>query len=140
MINGLAWIYGINKSEGAKQFIDSIVKVGTVSAAAKLAISGLKAIPGINLGASVLNAIIAGSIVAAIGQGCIYAFEQVYTGKKTVADIDWVEKFMESKISSQMPGIVKDIADKINNNTDSKIIAKEISETFINAVNESERA
>ena len=37
--------------------------MGTVSTAAKAAISTLKAIPGINIAASALNAIIAGSIV-----------------------------------------------------------------------------
>ena len=68
------------KMRSQKQFFDSIIEVGTVSAVAKATISGLKAIPRINLAASVINAIIAGSFVAAIGEGTIYAFEQVYLG------------------------------------------------------------
>ncbi|QII83103.1 DUF697 domain-containing protein [Jeotgalibaca arthritidis] len=76
-INSLARLYEINKDEQAKQLFNSIVEVGTVSVAAKTAISALKAIPGINIGASVLNAIMAGSIVAAIGEGCIYVFEKI---------------------------------------------------------------
>ena len=76
-INSLARLYEINKDEQTKQLFNSIVEVGTVSVAAKTAISALKAIPGINIGASVLNAIMAGSIVAAIGEGCIYVFEKI---------------------------------------------------------------
>ena len=100
-VNALAQIYDINKNEETKKFLNSIVEVGTVGIAAKTAISALKAIPGVNIGASVLNAIIAGSIVAALGEGSIYAFEQVYLGNKTTDDIDWVKKIIESKLTSQ---------------------------------------
>ncbi|WP_198031355.1 DUF697 domain-containing protein [Jeotgalibaca sp. PTS2502] len=76
-INSLARLYEINKDEQTKQLFNSIVEVGTVSVAAKTAISALKAIPGINIGVSVLNAIMAGAIVAAIGEGSIYVFEKI---------------------------------------------------------------
>ncbi|WP_313527866.1 YcjF family protein [Anaerotignum sp.] len=130
LVNALAQIYGVGKNEESKRFFNSIVEVGTVSVAAKSAISGLKAIPGINLGASVVNAIIAGSIVATLGEGTIYAFEQVYLGKKSVADIDWVKEMMESKLSSQFIDIVKTIVDKSTNSTDVKAIANIIEDTF----------
>ncbi len=129
-INALAQIYGINKNEESKQLFNSIIEVGTVSAVAKTAINALKAIPGINLAASVINAIIAGSFVAAIGEGTIYAFEQVYLGNKTVADIDWVKKIIESKLSSDLIEKVKDITEKITNDTDTKSIGKIISSIF----------
>jgi uncharacterized protein (DUF697 family)/GTP-binding protein EngB required for normal cell division len=60
LVNAIAQIYEISKNEDSKQFFNSIVEVGTVSMAAKAAINALKLIPGVNLGASVLNAIIAG--------------------------------------------------------------------------------
>jgi uncharacterized protein (DUF697 family)/GTP-binding protein EngB required for normal cell division len=129
-INALAQVYGINKNEKSKQLFDSIIEVGTVSAVAKAAISGLKAIPGINLAASVINAIIAGSFVAAIGEGTIYAFEQVYMGKKTVEDIDWVKKVIESKLSKELLEKVKTVAEKISDNTDQKTIGKFIMDVF----------
>lgn len=100
-INALAAIYGLKKGEESKKFLDTIVEVGTVSAAAKAAISALKAIPGLGIAISVLNAAIAGSIVAAIGEGSIYAFEKVYTGEKTLEDIDWLRKIIESKLSKE---------------------------------------
>lgn len=126
-INALAQLYGINKDEDSKQFLNSIVEVGTVSIAAKTAISTLKAIPGINIAASVLNAIIAGAIVAAIGEGAIYVFEKVYTGEKSVADIDWVKKVMESKLSSQFIEKVTAIVETIVKNGNTKDIGKLIS-------------
>lgn len=129
-INALAQIYGISKNEESKQFFRSIVEVGTVSVAAKTAISALKAIPGINLAAGVINAIIAGSFVAAIGEGTIYAFEQVYLGKKTVSDIDWVKKLIESKLSSDLIEKVKILTEKVTENTDLKTIGKIVIDLF----------
>ncbi len=133
LVNGLAQLYGIHKSEGSKQFLNSIVEVGTVSVAAKAAISALKAIPVINLGASVLNAIIAGSMVAALGEGAVYAFEQVYLGKKSVDDIDWVRKVIDLKFSPQLTEKVNAIVEKISKSTDKKTIGKIISDGFSGA-------
>ena len=132
LVNTLAQLYGISKNEDSKKLFNTIIEVGTVGMAAKEAISALKAIPGVNLGASVLNAIIAGSIVAALGEGAAYAFEQVYLGKKSVADIDWVKKVMESNFSSQFTDTVKTIVEKITQNTDKKAIAQIITDVFKN--------
>lgn len=129
-VNALAQIYGISKDEESKKFLNSIVEVGTVGVAAKAAINALKSIPGINVGASVLNAIIAGGIVAALGEGSIYAFEQVYLGKKSTDDIDWVKKVIESKLSSQFIEKVTVVIGKIKDKSDSKTITKEILELF----------
>lgn len=125
-INAIAKIYGIKKNETSTKFINLIVEVGTISTAAKAAISALKAIPGINLAASVLNAIIAGSIIAAIGEGSIYVFEKIYTGEKSIEDIDWMKKVMESNLSSQFVEQVTIIAEKISKSNNKKDIAKMI--------------
>ena len=82
----------------------------------KTALSGLKAVPGINIAGEVLNAIVAGSVIAALGEGCVYIFEQIYLGNKTTSDIEWVKKILESKaaegLSGQMAGIAADYAKK----------------------------
>lgn len=135
-VNAIATIYNVNKDEEAKRLLNSIVEVGTVSAAAKAAISALKVIPGINLAASVLNAIIAGSIVAALGEGTAYVFEQIYLGKKTVADIDWVKKILEAKFSTQLIDIVTSIAEKASNNTSAKDIGKMLVDAFFSKTKE----
>ena len=118
--NVIARIYGIHNDDKSKQFFNSIVEVGTVSLAAKTVISALKAIPGINVGAAVLNAVIAGSIVAALGEGMVYAFEQVYLGHKTVEDVDWVKKILEAKLAHSVVEKVKDVLDQISDTTDKK--------------------
>lgn len=129
-VNAIAHVYGLHKDEKSKQFLNSIVQVGTVSVAAKTAISTLKAIPGINLAASALNAVMAGSIVGAIGEGSVYAFEKVYLGEKSLDDIDWVKQVMESKLAAQFVEKVKGVLGKAAKGGDSKGIAKMISELF----------
>jgi len=97
-IKMLAQIYGIKKDNNSEELFSEIVKAGTVGVAAKAAINAIKAIPGINLAAAVVNAVVAGCIVAAIGEATIYAFEQIYLGKKSPMDIDWVRSIVEDKL------------------------------------------
>lgn len=100
-INALAKVYGIEDNDDSRRFMNSIVEAGTASVAAKAAIGGLKAIPGVNIAASVLNAIIAGCIVAVIGEASAYAFGKVYTGEKSITDINWIKRLIESKLSAE---------------------------------------
>ena len=129
-VNALAIIYGIQKNEDSKKFLNSIVEAGTVSLAAKTAITTLKAIPGVNIGATALNAIIAGCIIAALGEGSIYAFEQVYLGKKTVEDIDWVRKLIESQFTSQFIDKAMKIVQMMTEKADKNAVKEAIFELF----------
>lgn len=126
MINLLAKIYDIKQDEKSKQFFNSIVEVGTVSLAARSLITALKAIPAINIGASVLNAVIAGVFVAAIGEGTIYAFEQIYVGNKSVEDIDWVKNLMEGKLRNGLLEKVSAIIASLPENATKNDIVKAI--------------
>lgn len=130
-VNAIAKIYGIKNDDESKAFFNTIVEVGTVGAVAKTAITALKAIPGINIAASVLNAIIAGCIVAALGEGTIYAFEQVYLGHKTLQDIDWVTKVLESKLSLEFIEKCKTVLSEIGDGVSSKDIARIITKLFV---------
>lgn len=116
-VNAIAKIYGVKNDNVSKQFFNSIVEVGTVSLAAKSVISALKSVP---IAGSVLNAIIAGAIVAALGEGTIYVFEQVYLGKKTVKDIDWVTQVMESKLTVELVERVKIALKEMGDNPEPK--------------------
>lgn len=124
LVNALSKVYGIKNDEESKRFLNSIVEAGTVSVAARTLISALKAIPGIGILGSALNAVVAGAIVAAIGEASISIFEKIYIGEKSVKDIDWVTKIVESKIS-------KTLVDKVNtavqtNTIDGKADVKKI--------------
>lgn len=129
-ITALARLYEIPKGEKSKQLMGTIIEAGTASAAAKGAISVLKSIPGVNLVAGVLNAVIAGCFVAAIGEASIYIFEQVYLGKKTAEDIDWVTKIIESKLSTELIEGATSVIKKVTDKTDQKTIGKYIMEMF----------
>lgn len=129
-VNAISKVYGIEKNEESAPFLNSIIQVGTVSAAAKAAISALKAVPGINIGAAILNAVVGASIVAALGEGSIYAFEQVYLGKRTVKDIDWVEKIIESKLSTQFIEKVTEALKNVKDKMSAKDIADLIGKVF----------
>ncbi len=121
-VNAIAKIYGVGKDEKSKQFLNSIVEVGTVGVAAKALISGLKAIPGVNIGAGVLNAVIAGVIAATLGEGATYAFEQVYLGNKTLTDVEWVRRLIESRMSLSALEKAKPILKKLTNASSRKTI------------------
>lgn len=126
-VNAIAKIYGIKNNEESKRFLNSIVEVGTVSLAAKALISSLKVIP---VAGSVLNAIVAGSIVTALGEGSIYVFEQIYLGKHTVEEIDWVKKVIESKLTSEFVEKIKIAIQENGGKLDSKKIMKIITSSF----------
>ena len=126
-INALARLYGIDNSEESKRLIKSIVEVGTVSTAAKAVISALRGLPGIKIAPSMLDSIIAGAIVATIGESSIYVFEKVYTGEKSIEDIEWVKKIMEAKLSPQFIDKVITIVEKIAKSGNAKDTGKLIS-------------
>lgn len=128
-INSIAKIYGIKNDEKTKEFFDTILEVGTVSVAAKTVINVLKAIPGVNIGATVLNAIIAGAIAAGLGEGTAYAFEQVYLGNKNVEDIEWLKKLLESKLSNDVVERVKKILKDVGENPDVKKVMEQLLKT-----------
>ncbi|MBQ1772481.1 MAG: 50S ribosome-binding GTPase [Clostridia bacterium] len=127
-VNSLAKVYGIEGKTGSKHFLNSIIEAGTVGMVAKSIINMLKAIPGVNIAASVLNAIIAGVIVAVIGEGSIYAFEQIYLGKKSVEDTDWVKKIIESRITETVIGKAKPILEKVSGSSDKKELLQAVVE------------
>lgn len=138
-INALAQLYGITKDEQSNRFLNSIIEAGAISTVAKAAISTLKAIPGIDLAAGVINAIVAGSFVSAIGEGTLYAFEQVYLGKKSVADIDWVRKVIKSKFSKQFLENVKAVAAKSSGSNDISGLSGMITELFEQAAEDEKK-
>lgn len=131
LVNALAKNYEIPKDKYSKKLFLAIIEVGTAGVAAKAAINALKAIPGINLGASALNAIIAGAIVGAIGEGSILAFEKIYTGERKVTDVDWITEVIEDKLTKGFLEKVNEIIQATGDGSDKKKIAKLVKKTFI---------
>lgn len=129
-VNGLSKVYGIPKNEDSKRFFNTIVEIGTVSLVAKAALNAVKAIPGLNLAAAAVNAIVAGCIVAALGEGSVYAFEQIYLGKKSLEDIDWIKQVMESRLTVEFVEKLTKILGKMQDNPSAKNMVEAILEMF----------
>ena len=87
-----------------------------------LLISTLKAVPGINIGAITLNVIIAGGIAAGMGEASSFIFEQISLGNRSVDDIDWIKKVLESELTSTVLRKLREVVGK----TDGKMSAKDI--------------
>ena len=129
-IESIAKIWDIKKNEQSKALLDTIVDVGTVGAAGKLLAGSLKAIPVINVGAAVVNAFIAGSIVFALGEGASYIFEQIYMGKKTLSDTEWVKKILEEKMTKSFLEELTKALKNLPENADKKQILELILKFF----------
>ena len=73
-----------------------------------------------------MNGVIGGSFVTILGEGAAYAFEQIYLGKKSLDDIDWVKKMMESKLAEEFSGkaekVIKNLPEKPNFKNVSQLI------------------
>lgn len=138
-VGAIAGVYGIKDDDDSKQLIDTIVNVGTVSVAAKGAISMLKTIPGINIAAEVLNAGVAGSIVAAMGLGSAYAFERIYIGEKEASDLEWVQMFMEQQLESDFIKKATAAIEALDGELEPRSIANAIATFFVEPTTDSDQ-
>ena len=114
-IRSIAKIYGIEGGTDSDNLIRMLVEMGTAGVVAKMILNGLKAVPAINIAADILNAIVAGSIVAAIGEGSQIIFEQIYLGNKSITDTEWVKNLMETTMGKTIAGNVDEIVHILQN-------------------------
>ena len=111
LITAITKIYNVNQEDKFTVSItQKIIEAGAASLVAKTMINALKAIPGVNIAASVLNAIVAGTIVFAIGESTAIIMEKVYKGDIDKENLDWVNDILENQIS----GIMKKITEYVN--------------------------
>ncbi|MBO4863001.1 MAG: 50S ribosome-binding GTPase [Eubacterium sp.] len=118
-IKSLSKMYEMQFDEKSNLF-QTIIEAGAAGVIGKTALSVLNTIPGINLAAEVLNAIVAGTIVAALGEGCIYVFEKIYLGEKSPDDIEWVKKSMESEVLKKLMSRLNPILTEIQTKSATK--------------------
>ncbi len=126
-IQSIAKIYDVEFDKNT-ELMQSIINAGTAGVVAKTALNAIKAIPALNIAGDVLNGIVAGVIVAALGEGTVYIFEQIYTGQKSVADMEWVKKILDSKVAGGILGNINDIVADYTKlmNTKGKITTKDV--------------
>lgn len=131
-INSISKIYGIKDDEKSKVFIKQIITAGTVGILAKSILSALKAAPFVNIGAIILNAVVASTITATLGEVSIMAFEQIYKGEKSIEDIDWINKLLENVNANELIEKINFISEKLDGVKDPKEIANIICNLLIN--------
>ena len=117
MIRSIAKIYEMETKSEAKEFIDTLLQMGTVGLVAKKSIEMIKAIPGIHVGAQVLNGLVAGTIIMLLGEGSTSIFEQIYLGNKTLKDIKWAQDYLQSQLTQT---ILDQVLGKVSNQIENK--------------------
>ena len=129
-IESIFKIWGIKKTKKAKEMLKLMVDIGTVSITGKMIASTLKVIPGVNIGAAVVNGFVSGAIVFALGEASAFVFEQIYSGKKTLDDLDWVKDVLDEKLtSSALDKVTSTVAD-VSKNADKKEILNMVVSAF----------
>lgn len=129
LTKGILKIYGVDFSG---ELVGAIVGSAAITNVAKTALGALKTIP--NIAASVLNAVVAGFFVGALGESIIALSEAIYLGRIDKEKIDNVIAFMEEKLKNNAVlafaiSYIEKNSDKLQGKT-----AKEIFNTIDTAV------
>ena len=95
MTKGILKVYGV---EFTGELITSIVGSTAITNVARAALSALKTIP--NVAGSVLNAVVAGFFVAALGESVIALSEALYQGKIDREKIGSAVDFVSEKLAN----------------------------------------
>ena len=69
-------------------------------------------------------------ICTILGEGAAYAFEQIYLGKKSLDDVDWVKKMMESKLADEFAGKAENVIKNLPEKPNFKNVSQLIVDTF----------
>lgn len=130
LVIGIVKIYGIkNEETDFNNIANVIINSGAVTLGAKTIISLLKAIPGLNIAAALINAVVAAVITSVVGEITIAIMEKVVKGEVDPNNFDWMKKFAEAeflkKVGKYVDKLGKQIKDK-----DGKSIGKMIINIF----------
>ena len=116
-------VYGIKYSEG---IIDKIIGGAAITIIAKQIV---QAIPLVGI---VANVVVAGSVVATLGEGIVAASEAIYTGKIPQEDLDRITDTINDKIEhNKIVGVVAKYFEKNKDNLANKK-PKEIFDEIMN--------
>ena len=86
-VHALATVYDIPNGESVSKLLDALVQLGAVSLVAHGALDVLDKGIKLKIASTVKSAAIAGIIVAGVGIGTAYLFEQVYLGNRSASDL-----------------------------------------------------
>lgn len=132
LVDSLSKIYNVDKNSKVTQIIKNNITNGTVNKIAKSAISLIEKLPiGQKLGSTIINPIIAASVVILIGESAAMSFEKVYLGNGDNEGVEKFEEVFESDVVSEIVEQVKIIGDNLTPESS----PKEITQAAANFVN-----
>ena len=118
MLTGVAKIYGI-QDDASNEIINTILKVGATTMVGRNLLNAIKAIPGINVAASVLNAAVAGAITLGAGEVSNVLFQKVYNKEIELTTVDW-DAEITNLFEDYLPGII-DALKKLSIDSNGKV-------------------
>jgi len=96
LLKSLTNIYDIHDDSAINNIINTTLSVGATTTIGKSMLVGLKSIPGINIAASVMNALVAGIVTFSIGEACKVMCVKVYSGELDSTIIDYEKEIAET--------------------------------------------
>ncbi len=130
LISSIARIYKVKQNSGFDKVKQLLTEAGAATLAGHAAVDALKAIPGIQLGAAVINMIVAGGIVAAIGEATVLIFEAVSTGEKNLDDLEWVRDILAQSFGGSFLERIKSAGKNADGKTGKGRVTKLITDLF----------
>lgn len=120
LIDQIAKQYEVDDDKYIEQIKNKLIDSGTVGAVATKAVTFLKKVPPIRIKgikidiARLANAVVAGSIVAGIGESSRFVFEKMYLKDESSDSLEWIDKLLENETSATVLNNIKKIWEKIN--------------------------
>lgn len=110
MTKGITKIYNIPSDV----IVTAILEASVVTFTARTVLAALKAIPGINVAASVLNAIVAGVFTMAIGQASIFVCKKISNGEMDPENLEDIKETITKHATAVMSRIMPQVEDEIS--------------------------
>ena len=121
MLYGIARVYHLGRDSTEKKIVNAILKAGLTTVAGRSLISAVELIPGLNIAAAALNAIVAGTVTFAAGEICIGIFDKLTRGERELDNVDWVN-YATKMFSKVMPGYSKTVVEALEKSGASSVV------------------
>lgn len=112
-VHALATVYDIPNGESVSKLLDALVQLGAVSLVAHGALDVLDKGIKLKIASTAKSAAIAGIIVAGVGIGTAYLFEQVYLGNRSASGLGIGQKIRKTEAWQRVSKTVTDNLQKV---------------------------
>ena len=113
LVDTLRKIYELPDDDNSNKIIKSLLTAGGASAIGKSILAKLKMVPGLNIAAEILNALVAAAVIFSLGEAATYIFEKIYLGEIDTSELDKIRKLVEDKLTPQLVNQLSDFIKKV---------------------------